>query len=351
MGVGGTINAGAISTTGAVTGVSGSVGSLTVSNGSGQTVLVSSVEPSTSTTTGAVRVVGGVGVGGTINAGALSTAGAVTGGSGSLGSLTISNGSGQTVLVSSTQASTSTTTGCARFNGGIGVAGRVSTGGSVIAAEEIAVVPPSPTKAEFSVYNQGSVTEWVMGQRSGSDHEFTLSSRVSGVYTERARFNLSGQLRLGTGSFFGYFEGSWTPVASSTADPLDRPTITYSVQYGRYTVVGKQATLSYRLRFSYSGHSTGQWLLIQGIPSDLRLNTSVQDVTAPMSRNSNWGGLTNPIDTTLWTNGYDLTGVAVMDGLTMTVGAWTSGSYVTGAYLIGGASNQDLWGHLTYLLP
>ena len=58
-----------------------------------------------------------------------------------------------------------------------------------------------------------------------------------------------------------------------------------------------------------------------------------------------------PIDTTLWTNGYDLTGVAVMDGLTMTVGAWTSGSYVTGAYLIGGASNQDLWGHLTYLLP
>jgi hypothetical protein len=166
LGVGGTINAGALSTTGAVTGVSGSLGSLTVSNGSGQTVLVSSVEPSSSTTTGAVRVVGGLGVGGTINAGALTTTGAITGvtGSvssasssaftipngglvvgntvsagnittaggvtgvvGSLGSLTVSNGSGQTVLVSSTEASTSTTTGCARFNGGIGVADRVTS--------------------------------------------------------------------------------------------------------------------------------------------------------------------------------------------------------------------------------
>lgn len=336
--VGGTASTGALSCT-----------TLTPSSTfSGVSGTFSAITASTSTTTGALVVTGGVGIGGTLNAGNVTTTGTVTGNAGSLGSLTVSNGSGQTLVVNSSEASTSSSTGAVRVTGGVGVGGRINADGEIRSTTEVSV--DRAGTAEMRVYNQGNTTEWVFGQRSGSDHNFKITSKVSNSYTTCAEINTSGQLKLGSGNFFGYSEGSWTPTADSTAAPGNKPSFTYSVQYGRYVVFGKQVTLNYRLRFSYGVNPGVQWLLITGIPSQIRFETTVQETTAQMFR-ATWGGLTNPINTTLWTNGYDLTGVNVFDGLTMTVGAYSSGNYVTAAFLNGGASDQDLWGTLTYLLP
>lgn len=243
-----------------------------------------------------------------------------------------------------TTESTSTTTGAIRVNGGVGVAKNVTVGGSILSTGEQAVV--NSGKAEMRVFNNGGTTEWTFGQRSQSDHDFTLSSLVSGVYTDKMRVNTAGQLKLGNGDFFGYSEGTWTPTIDYTSAP---PTsITYTQQYGRYVVVGKTVTLTYSLKFSYGLGATGSYFLIRGIPANLALTTQ-EEVTQVCFR-GNFAGITNPFYTTLWKNGYNLPGVAVFDGRTMTIGTYSSGGYITGAYQAFGAGGQEMWGTLTYTL-
>jgi len=251
---------------------------------------------------------------------------------------------GTAVTVPNTTASSSTTTGALQVGGGVGIVGDTIVGGLLKSESEVRVQRTGA--AEMSVYNNGSTNEWLFGQRSVSDHDFTFSWKAGATIAPVARINTAGQLKLGNGDFFGYREGSWTPTIDYTsAAPTS---ITYAEQYGRFTVVGKTVTLTYQLRFDYGLGATGSYFLIKGIPADLALTTQTE-VTQSCFR-GNFAGITNPFYTTLWKNGYNLPGVAVFDGRTMTIGAYNNGGYITGAYQAFGAGGQEMWGTLTYTL-
>jgi hypothetical protein len=255
------------------------------------------------------------------------------------------NYSQQAFLVQNTNESTSNSTGSVVTSGGVGILKNLNVGGVVKSDSEVRVQRTGA--AEMSVYNNGNTNEWLFGQRSGSDHDFTFSWKAGATIAPVARINTSGQLKLGNGSFFGYQEGSWTPTIDYTsAAPTS---ITYTQQYGRYTVVGKTVTLTYSLKFDYGLGATGSYFLIRGVPAALALSTQ-EEVTQVCFRGT-FAGITNPFYTTLWKNGYNLPGVATFDGRTMTIGAYNSGSYITGAYQAFGAGGQEMWGTLTYTIP
>lgn len=207
---------------------------------------------STSPTTGCARFSGGIGVAGDINVGGnVNVTGTITGGSVSYGSISsgtfaVTNGTGTTLTVASTTASTSPTTGAVTVAGGIGVAG------SINAAGEVSV--DNNGKAEMRVYNGGANTEWVFGQRSGSDHDFTITSKVSNTFSEKMRLNTAGELKLGNGAFFGYAEGTFLPTFGAFGGS---PTVVYTTRVGKFVRVGKQVTCTIALSLEYvSGGGT-----------------------------------------------------------------------------------------------
>jgi hypothetical protein len=201
------------------------------------------------------------------------------------------------------------------------------------------------------VYNNGAQTEWVFGQRAQNDHDFTVTSLVSGNYFEKMRLNMAGQLKIGNGNFFNYEEGTWTPTAESTAFPV---AFTYTIQSGSYVRIGKQVTIQFKLLFDYGG-SLGGFLLIKGIPAHIAMpggsNPSPRnnEVTCEVF-DGEWGGLARPWNATLWRDGYMPAAPALtMDGRTITIGAYRP-NYTPAAFLITGAQNQNMWGTLTYFL-
>jgi hypothetical protein len=95
---------------------------------------------STNTTTGALRVIGGVGVTGTVNIGGNTSISSSTSSTGySTGALVVTGGVGvggsshfnNTIHITSTLASTSTTTGALIVDGGAGIAGTLNIGGNI----------------------------------------------------------------------------------------------------------------------------------------------------------------------------------------------------------------------------
>ena len=159
-----------------------------------------------------------------------------------------------------TTSSTSTTTGCARFSGGIGVVENINVGGVVTAANEIGITRTG--NAEMRVYNNGNQTEWVFGQRSDTDHDFTISSKVGATITPIARFNASGQLKLGNGTFFDYQEGTFLPGF----DTIGLSNVVYTRRQGNYVRVGKQVTCSIAYEFTYITNQNGFLLFTDLIP-------------------------------------------------------------------------------------
>ena len=93
-------------------------------------VYISNVTPSTSTTTGAFRVLGGVGVAGNVHAGFFHGDGSnLTGISSTLQAITVGGPeTDRAVYISNVTPSTSTTTGAFRVLGGVGVVGNVHAG-------------------------------------------------------------------------------------------------------------------------------------------------------------------------------------------------------------------------------
>lgn len=282
---------------------------------------VTDTTQSTSITTGAMVVSGGVGIEKQVHI-------------------------GQQLHCTSTAASTSPTTGCARFSGGIGVSGNVHVGGTIQSVGEVAV--ETTGAAEMRVYNNGAQTEWKFGQRSVSDHDFTVSSFISGNYYEKMRLNTAGQLKLGSGAFFSYDEGTWTPTFE--ASDMAGLSVTYSAQSGWYRRIGKQVTIGFKLLYNYTYFGGVSYAFIKGLPSGLR--QELQEEVTQVTFRGTFSGITNPYYVTLWRNGYNLSGVNTFDGLTFTVGAYNSGNYITGA-LVGGTpqSNQQVWSTITYMLP
>jgi hypothetical protein len=105
------------------------------------------------------------------------------------------------------------------------------------------------------VYNNGAQTEWVFGQRAQNDHDFTVSSLISGNYFEKMRLNMAGQLKLGDGNFFGYKEGTWTPEMFrfflTTGLPDTGSPVTNTLSEGFWTRIGRNVTLTFRINFNY----------------------------------------------------------------------------------------------------
>lgn len=160
----------------------------------------------------------------------------------------------------------------------------------------------------------------------------------------------AGGLSLYGGPYFTYDEGTWTPTAVPSSNSVE---ITYNYRLGRYVRIGKCVTLTFNMNISYGLNTGVLYLLIQGVPSQLAMPsfTGGPDENTCQIFRGTWGGLTNPINATIWRNGFTLPSVYNMDGRTITIGAYTSdGNYITAAFVNTGASNQQLWGTLTYFL-
>ncbi len=130
---GGATMAGNLAVTGTITGgsisyASTTTGTLAVSNGTGTTFTVASTQNSTSVGTGAFVATGGGSFGGNLYVGGSLVAGSVTYATTNTGSMNITTGTGSTLVVSSTTDSTTQSDGSATFLGGIGVLKTINTG-------------------------------------------------------------------------------------------------------------------------------------------------------------------------------------------------------------------------------
>lgn len=122
MGIAGNVNIAGTLTAGSITYASTSTGTLDVTDGTGTTFTVDSTEECVGVSTGCATFAGGVYVAKNVYISGTLTAGSITYASTSTGTLNITDGSGTTLTVDSTTDSTSTTTGSGKFFGGIGVA-------------------------------------------------------------------------------------------------------------------------------------------------------------------------------------------------------------------------------------
>ena len=129
VGIVGNLNVGGSITGGSITYGSTNTGTLHVTNGTGTTFTVASTHASNSPSSGAAVITGGLGVGGDLNVGGTITGGAITYGTTSTGTLAVTNSPGTTVTVSSTEESTTTSTGSITTLGGVGVAKALIAGG------------------------------------------------------------------------------------------------------------------------------------------------------------------------------------------------------------------------------
>jgi hypothetical protein len=121
LGIGGALNVTGTITGGAIVYASTSTGTLDVTDSPGLTMTVQSTEQATSTITGCATFDGGVGIAKNLHVGGTLVAGAITYASTSTGTMEVTDSPGLTLTVDSTEDSTSKTTGCATFIGGIGV--------------------------------------------------------------------------------------------------------------------------------------------------------------------------------------------------------------------------------------
>ncbi len=128
VGIAGNLNVAGSITGGSISYASTTTGTLNVSNATGQTTVISSTEAATSTTTGAVKVLGGVGIAGNLHVGGTITGGSVTYGTTTSGTFAVTNGSGVTLTVASTDEITSDSSGGAvAIAGGLRVAKRIAS--------------------------------------------------------------------------------------------------------------------------------------------------------------------------------------------------------------------------------
>jgi hypothetical protein len=194
LGVGGAIYAGSIQETpiGSTTRSSGAFTSISANAASNITASTAS----TNTTTGALVVTGGLGVGGAIHAGSLQNT-AVGSTSRSTGAFTTLTANAATTLTANT-ASTTTTTGSLVVTGGVGVSGQVTattlsgnhTGGSgsftTLASSSNATFSGNTSVAGTSTFSVGTGAATFGGsvQINGS------SVNASSAYTPSSAYNL-----------------------------------------------------------------------------------------------------------------------------------------------------------------
>jgi hypothetical protein len=225
----------AVSSTGSVTlngtpFVSGSAVTAASGTGTTTTFVISNITASTGTNSGALQVVGGVGVGGGLYVG-----GAITATNVYVNGYAISTTSGATftggtltnaVNITSSTQSTSTTTGALTVTGGVGVGGNLTVGGTVtgggVRTTTTSTAPANPTVGDIWYYTTGDVIYRYTNDGSTTTN-FWLD--ITGpVYT----LNTSGSLIIGTAS---------AGTTSTTAASVGYMGTPINTQAGTYTLV------------------------------------------------------------------------------------------------------------------
>jgi hypothetical protein len=104
------------------------------------------------------------------------------------------------------------------------------------------------------------------------------------VVSDGKGIDFSATPSTGTSELFAdYEEGDWTPTyTGNTTDP----TVTYSVQVGRYTKVGRTVTASFRINLSAATGGSGD-LRVSGLPFATLNATNVIHTTA-YAYKTNW---------------------------------------------------------------
>ena len=197
-------------TTGAlqVAGGLGIVGSLNT----GGNLVVNSSTASTSTTTGALQVTGGVGIVGNLNTGgnlvvnsttastsAITGALRVAGGVGIVGSLN----TGGNLVVNSSTASTSAITGALQVAGGLGIVGNLNTGGNLVVNSTTAST--SNTSGALQVAGGvGIVGSLNTGGNLVVNSSTASTSNTSGALQVAGGVGIAGNLNIGGFSRFAF---------------------------------------------------------------------------------------------------------------------------------------------------
>lgn len=139
VGIAGNLNVGGTITGGSVSYGTTTSGTFAVTNGTGTTLTVASTQEATSTTTGSVICEGGVAIKKNLHVGGTITGGSVTYGTTTSGTFAVTNGSGTTLTVASITDSSSPSTGAAVYEGGVGIKKKLFVGGDTVCQAKLTV--------------------------------------------------------------------------------------------------------------------------------------------------------------------------------------------------------------------
>ena len=231
VGIGGNLHVGGTITGGSVSYSNTTSGTFTVTNGTGQTFVVDSTEASTTPTTGAARVKGGLGVEGNLNVGGTITGGSVSYSNTSSGTFAVTNGSGATLTVASTDQTSSPTTGAVTIAGGVGINRALQV------AENITLGSTMLDGARFlSISNQSTGTNATAGlifDTLGTGEAYLFmngANRTSdGPANSLTLRNNSGEVRIQNSATKGLIINSTTTIVDQNAYVLATTASTSSV--------------------------------------------------------------------------------------------------------------------------
>jgi hypothetical protein len=236
---------------------------------------------SSSTTTGCATFAGGIGVAGSVFVGT-STAAEI-------------NTSG-VLIIRNTTTATSTTTGCARFAGGIGVVGAVR---SATVTTTGAIVSGSTLTATSSIISYSNASGFKQGTgipSTASVNYFTSTTEIAGLLTctngltvtagatSVQNLTVNGTLTY-TGAITSGGAASFTTLASSGATTLATSSGTTTIgssTTAQFSAAGA-LTLQNRLTITSGGvsGSTNTGISISGNSSTTRTNWDQQNASAP----------------------------------------------------------------------
>jgi len=151
-------------------------------NSTTNTVIITNASRSTSTTTGALVVTGGVGIGGSIYAGLIYSNGSLVG---------ASTGTTSTFTINNLTASTSTTTGALVVTGGVGIGGSIYAG---------------------LIYSNGAL----VGASTGTTSTFTINNLTASTSTNSGALVVTGGVGIGGSIYAGLIYSNGALVGAST---------------------------------------------------------------------------------------------------------------------------------------
>jgi hypothetical protein len=146
-----------------------------------------------------------------------------------------------------------------------------------------------PGRIVFSTTPDGSqIPTEAMRINSAQNVTVTAGNLVMGTADKGIDFSVNAAAAGATSELFNDYEiGTWTPVYQTTGTAFT--SVTYAIQTGNYTKVGRQVTVSARLRTSalVAGLASGE-VVIGGLP--YAPSTSLSTATGVVSGASNFAG-------------------------------------------------------------